>query len=162
MTKRPRPWGDNEDHSRIRKNHLSQRDIEKRSESAMVSVHTKTMNKLFQGSKTFNSKTQLSCDSCVTSTSNTSKLISPCPSCQSMACSNCIENCENCSRSICGRCSIQDTLNYYSRRCLYCWKCEFLYHNIILKYYLSDQTQIKVYFSFYSRWNLKAEKRLSY
>ena len=119
MTKRPRPWGDNDDQCRLRKNHLTQKDLEKRSESAMVSVHSKTLDKLFQGAKKLNEKSiQLKCDSCVSLRGGYS--ISQCISCQSLACNFCQERCDTCSSLVCGKCSIQAPLNCYSRRCLYC------------------------------------------
>ena len=121
MTKRPRPWGDNDDdHSRLRKSHLSQKDLEKRSESAMVSVHTKTLDKLFQGVKKLNEKSTIEgkpgCESCVTRGPD----ISCCVTCRSMTCANCRDRCDNCPNLVCGRCSMQSPINYSSRRCLYC------------------------------------------
>ena len=59
MTKRQRPWGDSEeDQCRLRKSHQSQKDLDKRSESAMQVVHTKTLDKLFQGARKLNDKGQ--------------------------------------------------------------------------------------------------------
>ena len=59
MTKRQRPWGDSEeDLCRLRKSHQSQKDLDKRSESAMQVVHTKTLDKLFQGARKLNDKGQ--------------------------------------------------------------------------------------------------------
>ena len=106
MTKRPRPWGDNEDQSRIRKSHLSQKDLEKRSESAMVTVHSKTLDKLFQGAKKLSEiSNQMKCDSCVSLRGGAS--ISRCISCQSLACNFCQDRCDTCSSFVCGKCSIQ-------------------------------------------------------
>ncbi len=122
MTKRPRPWGDNEDHSRLRKSHLSQKDVEKKSESAMASVYAKTLGKLFQGSaklKKSSTQSEAQCQSCV---SLTSKIAHPCKSCKNFVCSKCQESCENCSAQVCGQCSLQSLVNYSNRRCLYSWK----------------------------------------
>ena len=106
MTKRPRPWGDNEDQSRIRKSHLSQKDLEKRSESAMVTVHSKTLDKLFQGARKLSEiSNQMKCDSCVSLRGGAS--ISRCISCQSLACNFCQDRCDTCSSFVCGKCSIQ-------------------------------------------------------
>ena len=59
MTKRQRPWGDSEeDQCRLRKSHQSQKDLDKRSESAMQVVHTKTLDMLFQGARKLNDKGQ--------------------------------------------------------------------------------------------------------
>jgi len=61
MTKRQRPWGDSEeDQCRLRKSHQSQKDLDKRSESAMQTVHTKTLDKLFQGARKLNDRSKIS------------------------------------------------------------------------------------------------------
>jgi len=130
MTKRQRPWGDSEeDQCRLRKSHQSQKDLDKRSESAMQTVHTKTLDKLFQGARKLNDKVKnlevKVCESCVSGLrgqgqNGQCQMISPCISCKSLTCADCRENCDNCSSFVCGQCSIQAPLNCYSRRCLYC------------------------------------------
>jgi len=132
MTKRQRPWGDSEeDQCRLRKSHQSQKDLDKRSESAMQVVHTKTLDMLFQGARKLNDKVKnldVKCGSCVSSfqggqnggQNGGGQIISPCISCKNLTCANCQDYCDNCSIFVCGQCSIQAPLNCYSRRCLYC------------------------------------------
>ena len=114
MTKRPRPWGDNDDSSRVRKTHLSQKDMDKKSDISMAGIYTKTLGLLFKGSK---QKAESKCESCVVSNNLTT---SNCISCRRLTCKNCQDVCDNCLAPVCSQCSIQSPSNHYKRRCLSC------------------------------------------
>jgi hypothetical protein len=126
MTKRPCPWAGDADVVRSLKNHVSQIDTEKRSESAMAAVYSRTLERLFGGAKqngpnnNDGDKIKLSsCSSCVRTISGA--LFSQCNSCRGQTCSTCLCQCEKCGVQVCGNCSIEHHgSDSFQRICLGC------------------------------------------
>ena len=118
MPKRTCPFTD--DNSRVRKQHHSQADEEKR--YGLASIYAKTMQMLMGGAKqngTNNNETS-SCHSCVKTVSE--KVTKKCLSCSRQTCVDCLSACDNCSLNVCGMCSTEDHENPYLRVCLGCRK----------------------------------------
>ena len=121
--KRKYPWGcGDSDSSRMIKNHHSEKDQELRSESAMASVHSRTLKLLFGAAKqngpNNNDKTRPNCISCVRSLPSSDSLKN-CSSCLGNTCSRCLNNCDLCNAAICGNCSI-DEEKMMQKVCLGC------------------------------------------
>ena len=118
MPKRSYPFAGDSD-GRLRKNHHSLQDEDKRSFSAMATVHYKTLQLVMEGGKQNgpNNNPTNSCTSCVRTLSEL--VPKKCSNCNRQTCVNCLSACDSCFNSICGMCSIEDQNNYL-RLCLGC------------------------------------------
>merc|ERR1712062_305070 len=117
MPKRSYPFAGDTD-GRLRKNHHSIQDEDKRSFSAMATVYSKTLQLVMDGGKQNgpNNNPSTSCTSCVRTLS---ECLKKCSNCYRQTCVNCLSACDSCLNSICGMCSIEDQNNYL-RLCLGC------------------------------------------
>ena len=122
MPKRSCPFSGEND-SRLRKNHHSQADEEKRCSLTMATVYARTLQLLMGGAKQNgpngpNNNHTNSCKSCVKILSENGN--KNCSNCARTTCLDCLSCCDICSASICAMCSVQDFENPCVRRCLGC------------------------------------------